>query len=148
MALSWSVVTEASAEDLAIVSSGVFTHGRALARDGNAQPIACLVREGGHVVAGGSGRTEYERLFVSYLWVTERLRCKGIGHQVLAELEAQAARRGCKDALIETLSDRVAEFYARCGYAPVASVSRYVGPFTKHILVKTPLSAQRKNGDA
>jgi GNAT superfamily N-acetyltransferase len=136
MPLTWTVDAHAPEADLQVVSEGVFSHGRAQARDGNAEPISCLVRDGSRVVAGGSGRTEYQRLFVSHLWVYEELRRQGLARRILQALESQAARRGCRDALIETLDDGVAAFYGRLGYRSVAVVAGYVGPFNRHILVK------------
>jgi GNAT superfamily N-acetyltransferase len=136
MPLTWTVDAHAPEADLQVVSEGVFSHGRAQARDGNAEPISCLVRDGSRVVAGGSGRTEYQRLFVSHLWVYEELRRQGLARRILQALESQAARRGCRDALIETLDDGVAAFYGRLGYRSVAVVAGYVGPFKRHILVK------------
>jgi GNAT superfamily N-acetyltransferase len=136
MPLTWTVDAHAPEADLQVVSEGVFSHGRAQARDGNAEPISCLVRDGSRVVAGGSGRTEYQRLFVSHLWVYEELRQQGLARRILQALESQAARRGCRDALIETLDDGVAAFYGRLGYRSVAVVAGYVGPFNRHILVK------------
>jgi GNAT superfamily N-acetyltransferase len=136
MPLNWTVDAHAPEADLQVVSEGVFSHGRAQARDGNAEPISCLVRDGSRVVAGGSGRTEYQRLFVSHLWVCEELRRQGLARRILQALESQAARRGCRDALIETLDDGVAAFYGRLGYRSVAVVAGYVGPFNRHILVK------------
>ena len=137
MYLTWTLTAAARDEDLEIISEGVFSHGRAQARDGNAEPIACLVRDGTCVVAGGSGRTEYRRLFVSYLWVSEPLRRQGFAQRILQALESEALRRGCRDALIETLDDRVASLYGRWGYAAVSVIPAYVGPFNRHILVKT-----------
>lgn len=139
MTLHWTLHREASADDLKVIADGVFSHGRAQAFDGQAEPIACLVRDGHRVVAGGSGRTEYGRLFVSALWVDEPLRGQGIGSRVLAELESEALRRGCRDALIETLDDRVAQLYARQGYQAVAVVAAYVGRFNRHIMIKPSL---------
>ena len=136
MSLTWTLDARAPEEDLQVVAEGVFSHGRAQARDGNAEPIACLVRDGPRVVAGGTGRTEYRRLFVSHLWVTEDLRRQGLARGILQALEAEAAHRGCRDALIETLDDGVAALYGRLGYRSVAVVSGYVGPFNRHILVK------------
>jgi hypothetical protein len=60
-------------------------------------------------------------------------------------LEKAAYARGCKDALIETLNDRTANLYTRLGYESVAMIPRYVGSFTKHVLVK-PLD--RRSGDS
>lgn len=136
MPLTWTLDAHAPEADLQVVSEGVFSHGRAQARDGNAEPIACLVRDGSRVVAGGSGRTEYRRLFVSHLWVCEDLRRQGLARRILQALELQAVHLGCRDALIETLDDGVAAYYGRLGYRSVAVVAGYVGPFNRHILVK------------
>jgi GNAT superfamily N-acetyltransferase len=136
MPLTWTLDARAPEEDLQVVADGVFSHGRAQARDGNAEPIACLVRDGPRVVAGGTGRTEYRRLFVSHLWVTEDLRRQGLARRILQALESEAVNRGCSDALIETLDDGVAAFYGRLGYRSVAVVAGYVGPFNRHIMLK------------
>ncbi len=140
MALIWSLEVNASSPDLVVVSEGVFSHGRSLAVGGNATPLACLVRDADVVVAGGSGRTEFKRLFINCLWVALPLRGQGIGSNVLATLEAEAVSRGCKDALIETLSDEAATMYSRRGYEVVATVPNYVGKFTRYILVKPGLT--------
>ncbi len=143
MALSWSLEVNASSTDLAAVSEGVFTHGRSVATGGNPTPLACLVRDANVVVAGGSGRTEFKRLFINYLWVAMPLRGQGMGSRILATLEAEAASRGCKDALIETLSDEVAAMYCRRGYAAVATIPNYIGEVTRYILVKPTLTARK-----
>lgn len=136
MPLTWTLDAQAPEDDLQVIAEGVFSHGRAQARDGNAEPLACLVRDGPRVVAGGTGRTEYRRLFVSHLWVAEDLRRQGLARRILQALESEAVHRGCSDALIETLDDGVAALYGRLGYRSVAVVSGYVGPFNRHILVK------------
>ena len=140
MPLNWTVDAPASDDDLRVISEGVISHGRAQAWDGQAEPISCLVREGSRVVAGGSGRTEYGRLFVNYLWVSVELRRQGLGRRILGVLESEAVRRGCRDALIETLDDGVAALYGRLGYSSLAVVPGYVGRFNRHTLVK-PLVA-------
>ncbi len=136
MPLTWTLDARVPEEDLKVIAEGVFSHGRAQARDGNAEPLACLVRDGPRVVAGGTGRTEYRRLFVSHLWVTEDLRRQGLARRILQALESEAVNRGCSDALIETLDDGVAAFYGRLGYRSVAVVAGYVGPFNRHIMLK------------
>jgi GNAT superfamily N-acetyltransferase len=100
MALIWTIESQAPTEDVAIVVNGIFAQGRAQATDGNAEAISCLVRDAGCVVAGGSGRTEYRRLFVNHLWVAQQLRGQGIGTRVLLELEAVALQRGCQDIVV------------------------------------------------
>jgi len=128
--------TELPADDAARISEGVTRHGRAQAPGGQAQAIACGLYEDGHLIAGALGRTEFKRLFVNYLWVDEDWRGGGLGTELLRQLEAQALRRGCLDALIETLSDRTARWYEQLGYAMMAHVHDYIPGFTRYILIK------------
>ena len=133
---NWSIVEEASENELSVICNGVIEFGRSLATKGNAKPIACLVRDDRRIVAGASGRTEYNRLFINYLWVTEELRSSGIGSQIIEKIEKAATDRGCSDSLIETLNDRIALLYARLGYQTITKVTNFVGPFTRHTMVK------------
>ena len=94
------------------------------------------------MVAGAVGRTEYNRLFVASLWVSEELRNQGLGTATLLKLEAEAARIGCRTALLETLNDRTARLYARRGYQTLAQIKEYVGPFNRHIMLKSLPSEQ------
>lgn len=136
MSRIWSIEIDAIASDLTIISNGVFTFGRSQAFDSDSQPIACFLREADIVIAGATGRTEYRRLFVNYLWVQETVRGQGLGTEALRRIEVAAAERGCQDALIETLDDGNAALYQALGYRSVATIPRYVGRFTRHIMVK------------
>ncbi len=134
--LHWSVGYEFSEEELRVVADGVLRHGRSVAAAGQATPIACLLRQESEIVAGAAGRTEFGRLFVEYLWVAEGYRQQGLGTEALARLEEAARDRGCRDAVIETLDDRVAGLYRRQGYEQLAYIPGYVGPFNRSILLK------------
>ncbi|MGN4050714.1 GNAT family N-acetyltransferase [Pseudomonas sp. SM4] len=135
----WVTGGDIHKDNLQAICDGVIEHGRALseARGGRAQPIACLVMENGQLVGGATGRTEFRRLFVNYLWVDAQRRGMGLGAEALHRLEALAVERGCVDALIETLDDDVAEWYSRCGYQVIAHVPQYCGPWSRHTLLKT-----------
>ena len=142
-ALEWSVEESPADADVERLVEGVTSHGRARARS-DARPIACFVRSDGEVVAGACGRTELTRLFISYLWVEESRRGRGLGSKLLQQLEASAIARGCTDGLIETLLDEVANLYLRRGYLPLAIIPNFVGSFTRHILLK-PFSAPSRD---
>lgn len=135
--LDHSITNTPSAEEVKLIADNVIQFGRASNPNGGAMPIVCLVHDRGELVAGGTGRTEFGRLFVNYLWVAEPLRCRGLATQILANLEREAQTRGCHDALIETLLDPVAAFYQRLGYRCIASLADYSGPVTRYTLVKT-----------
>lgn len=146
--LTWETTQSPAAADAERVTEGVFSHGRSLAKDGQAQPLACFARRDGVVVAGAVGRTEYRRLFVASLWVSEPLRHRGLGSETLLRLEAEAARRGCSSALLETLSDPAAGLYARLGYQTLAVIEEYVGPFHRHIMLKRLSGAETADAHA
>jgi ribosomal protein S18 acetylase RimI-like enzyme len=133
---NWSIEETPADKDLAVVSAGVIDFGRAEAAGGNPRPIACFLREGTSIIAGATGRIEFERLFVSYLWVKEELRGTGLGSAALRRIEDAAHERGARDSLIETLNDQTAALYRRCGYAEIAVISPYVGRFTKYVMLK------------
>ena len=135
--LAWELTATPDEADVTRVTEGVLTHGRALAVGGNTLPLACFARHRGELVAGGSGRTEFNRLFISFVWVAEVSRGQGIGTEIIKRMEVQAREVGCTSALIETLNDRVAQLYKRLGYNATATVTNYVGPFTRHIMIKT-----------
>jgi GNAT superfamily N-acetyltransferase/catechol 2,3-dioxygenase-like lactoylglutathione lyase family enzyme len=132
----WSIEDAPTERDVAALSDAVTQFGRREAAGGDPQPIACFLREDGKVIAGACGRTEFNRLFVNYLWVAEELRGRGLGTEALLRIERAASERGARDSLIEALSERTANLYRRLGYRKIASVEEYVGRFPKHILVK------------
>lgn len=133
----WLITATPDAADLAQIEAGVLSWGRAQAVGGNARSLAALRYDAvGSLQAGASGRTEFDRLFVGWVWVQEALRGQGLGSAALAHMEAGARARGCTDAVIETLSDRTATLYFRLGYVPLAQIECWVGPFTRHVLRK------------
>jgi len=134
--MRWSVEEHFPEDDARVISEGVFRFGRAEAVGGDARPIASFLRKENQVIAGATGRTEFRRLFVNYLWVRDDLRGQGLGTEALTRIETAARQRGAVDSLIETLNDRNAQLYRSLGYTPVAVIERAVGPFTRHILLK------------
>ncbi|MFG6447749.1 GNAT family N-acetyltransferase [Roseateles sp. BYS180W] len=135
--MHWRQDADVSVADVEAIRHGVILHGRQQTQGSDAQDIACaLYDDEGQLLAGATGRTEFQRLYVNNLWVRAERRGQGLGGEVLRRLEAQALRRGCVDALIETLLDEVAALYEHLGYACIAHVHDYVPGFTRHTLLK------------
>jgi GNAT superfamily N-acetyltransferase len=132
----WRRDEDVPAAVLEDIRHGVLLHGRQQAQGSDARDIAVALFQDGELLAGGWGRTEFQRLYVSYLWVREDLRGQGLGGDCLRQLEAQALRRGCVDALVETLLDDVSELLEHLGYVCMAHVHDYVPGFTRHIMLK------------
>lgn len=135
-ARDWRRDAAVPAADLDAIRDGVIAYGRQQAQGSDAQDIACALYQDGEMIAGAWGRTEFQRLYVNYLWVHADHRGQGLGGDCLRQVEAQALKRGCVDALIETLLDDVAELYEHLGYACISHVHDYVPGFTRHTLLK------------
>lgn len=127
------------------ISEGVIQHGQALSRahGGYAEPLACMLMDDEVLIGGVTGRTEFGRLFINYLWVDTRCRRQGLGTELLHRIEALALQRGCLEALIESLDEHVARWYERCGYRMIAHLPQYCGPWGRHTLLKPLLPSDQ-----
>ncbi|HEX3122500.1 MAG TPA: GNAT family N-acetyltransferase [Rhodanobacteraceae bacterium] len=81
--------------------------------------------ESGTILAGISGFTWGGCCFVSYLWVAEEHRGKGLGRRLLTAFERNAIEKGCRIALLSSHSFQSPDFYARMGYEEQASIQDY-----------------------
>ncbi len=84
----------------------------------DARPLAVVARDSGSgaVVGGVLGRTSFGLLFIDIFHVDAGLRGGGIGQRMLAMAEEEARRRGCKRAVLYTISFQAPGFYARNGW--------------------------------
>jgi GNAT superfamily N-acetyltransferase len=81
--------------------------------------------ESGTVLAGISGFTWGGCCFVSYLWVADEHRGKGLGSALLEVFEKNATDNGCKIALVASHSFQSPGFYKRMGYEEQAVIKDY-----------------------
>jgi GNAT superfamily N-acetyltransferase len=68
------------------------------------------------IIGGLVGETGWEWLHVDLLWVAESHRRHGVGRELLRRAEAEAARRGCRHAYLDTFDFQARPFYEREGY--------------------------------
>ena len=85
------------------------------------------VREGrsGDVEAGVSGYTWGGCCYIQYLWVAKSARGHGIGSELLGAVESHARSKSCRILFVSTHSFQAPEFYARRGFARVASIENH-----------------------
>ena len=57
-------------------------------------PLAIFLRDEARIVAGLAGGTYCGWLFVKYLWVSDGLRGRGVGRELMARAEIRARERG------------------------------------------------------
>lgn len=75
--------------------------------------------------AGLTGETFGNWLCIKYLWVSEDLRGRGIGSQLLQAAESEAMKRGAKYVFVDTFSFQAPEFYRKHDYEEVFQLYEY-----------------------
>jgi GNAT superfamily N-acetyltransferase len=84
------------------------------------------LRDADQAVVGGLwGSTAYGWLFTQLLVVPEQSRGHGIGRQLLSMAEAEAVKRGCHAAWLDTFEFQAKAFYERVGYSCFATLPDY-----------------------
>jgi len=112
--------------------------------DGESFTAICQ-SESGNLEAGTCGYTWGGCCYVSYLWVCEALRGKGLGSELLDAVERHAREKGCRLVFLSSHSFQAPEFYARRGYEPIARVDDHpVGHanifYVKHLDTRVTLA--------
>ena len=105
------------------------TEGRDLA-------IALRQAGAGEPIGGLVGRTSGGWLFVEQLFIPEPLRGQGLATRLIAMAEAEAIRRGCHSAWIETRNGRARALYERLGYRVFGELENYPVGSSRYFLRK------------
>ncbi len=74
------------------------------------------------ILGGLWAETLFARMHVDLLFVPERLRRTGIGRRLMGDAEAEAIRRGCLGAWLDTYNFQARGFYERLGYAVFGTI--------------------------
>jgi len=84
----------------------------------DSRPLAVVVSdpETHEVVGGICGRTSLGVLFVDLVYLPDELRGGGLGSRILKAAEDEGRRRGCRAAVLYTISFQAPDFYARRGW--------------------------------
>jgi GNAT superfamily N-acetyltransferase len=89
----------------------------------DARPLAIPIRDDDGKIAGGLWAfTLYSWLNIQLLYVPEPLRHRKAGSTLVVLAEAEARRRGCIGALVDTFSFQAAPFYYGLGYSAFAAL--------------------------
>lgn len=82
------------------------------------QALAVTIRDPvTHQVLGGmTGRTSLGLLFLDLFYLPESLRGSGLGSRLLQACEDEGRRRGCRSAVLYTLSFQAPGFYEKHGW--------------------------------
>lgn len=110
------------------------------AEDDRHQWLAIYARDdAGKLVGGLLGGTYWSWLHIDILWIREDARRSGLGSQLLASAEAEAVRRGCRHAQVDTHDFQAPEFYKKHGYT-IWGVLEDLPPGHRRIYLKKDLA--------
>ena len=90
----------------------------------------------GSVAGGLIGETYWNWLYIELLFVKEALRGQGYGQQLLALAEAEAVRRGARNAYLDTFSFQSPEFYKGNGYRVYGELGDFPPGHTRIFMTK------------
>lgn len=106
---------------------------------------AARTNDSGAVEAGMCGYTWGGCCYLSYLWVAETSRGRGLGTQLLDAVERHAREKHCSLVLLSSHSFQAPDFYARRGYAQVARVEDHPVGHSNIFYVKRILAEPRRS---
>lgn len=102
-----------------------------------ASPLSLVKRDAaGRIVAGLTGKTFWNWLYIDLLWVDEALRGQGIGRALVQAAEQEALQRGCHSSYLWTESHQGPDFYPRLGYKEFVSMPDFPVGFERKGFMK------------
>lgn len=125
-------------QDREAIFQGLLEYNLARIEDKNPKDLGIYFQdETGKKLAGLIGDTHGNWLTVKYLWVSEELRRKSIGSQILKQAEETAKERGCKYVFLDTFSFQAPVFYKKHGYKEVFALEEYPVVGKRYYFTKT-----------
>lgn len=93
--------------------------------------------ENGRLLAGADAQmTAFHILYVSTVFVAEEYRGRGIGRQLMAELERRALQLGANMIRLDTFDWQGEAFYRAIGYEQVGRYDNQQDGFSEYFFVK------------
>jgi GNAT superfamily N-acetyltransferase len=103
-------------------------------------PLTLFARDAdGNILGGLRGVTHWGWLYVSMLVVHEDARGQGWGSRLLFEAEAEAIRRGCRHAYLDTFDYQARPFYEKHGYTLFGTLDDFPPPGHQRFFLKKTL---------
>ena len=141
-------IEDAPAEaDVEAVRAGLTAFNLRYSADDYRRLAVFLRDQMGRVAGGLVGATFWGGLYVDLLWVAEELRGHGYGSRLLAAAEAEAVRRGCGHAYLDTLAFQAPDFYRKRGYRLFGELADFPPGHRRFFLAKRLGGAAPSGGD-
>lgn len=103
---------------------------------GNRPLVIELRGEDGEIAGGLWGTTAYGWLFTQLLVVPEQTRGQGLGRRLMSLAEAEAMKRGCHAAWLDTFEFQARAFYEKIGYSCFATLPDFPKGSSRYFMRK------------
>ena len=123
------LIENPDAKETQAIIEGVDAYGKSQVPENTPRKYAIHLELESELIGGIVGSIQFDRFYLSYLWVTESQRGSGHGSQLLEHCEKQMKALGCNSIILETLNDRAAQLYTKLGYRSVSRIADYVKGF-------------------
>lgn len=124
--MHFETTDEIKEQDQRSIYEGLLQYNMERLEDKSPKDLGVYARdEAGKIVAGLIGSTHGNWLTVKFLWVSESLRGKNIGSEILEQAEKEAIERGCHQVFLDTFSFQAPAFYRKRGYQEVFTLEEY-----------------------
>lgn len=126
-----------SEEDIQVVQAGLNEYNAARSGRAVLQRLAAFVRDAqGQIVGGAIGWTWGEVADIRVVWMRDNLCGKGYGRQLMGMLEAEAVKRGCRVAVLDSYTFQASDFYRKLGYDAFGVIDGFPNQVSKLFLKK------------
>ena len=113
-------------EDVERLGQGLNAHSLAYTQVPGFRSIGVFMRDERDGVVGGIwGYVNWNWLWIGAVWLSEDLRGKGYGRQMMEAIEHKARERGCRYSHLDTFSFQARPFYEGLGYELFATLDDY-----------------------
>lgn len=133
-----TVENEPRSEDVLVLSQGLSAHSLPHTEVPGFQPIAVFLRdEQDRIVGGVWGYVNWNWLFLGLVWLSDSLRGRGCGRELIEKIENEALARGCQFSHLDTFSYQARPFYEKLGYEVFAVLDNYPPGHQRFFMKKT-----------
>ena len=130
-------IEEPSSADIGFLEDRLYEFNAGASGIGGARGLGVFLRdESKNIVAGTAGHTWGETCELRQVWVAAPMRSRGIGRRLVAEAEAEAVRRGCRQIVLTTHSFQAPGFYRKLGFEVVSELADYPRGYAQLVLRK------------
>ena len=101
-----------------LLNEGLNSHNHEQAGYADRRSLAVVVgdTQTGKPLGGVLGRTSFGLLFIDLVYLPDALRGRDIGKRMIEMAEAEGRRRGCRAAVLYTISFQAPGFYEKLGW--------------------------------